>query len=215
MRGDRLGSGGPGLEAGEAGSSPSGGAPGSVPEGGHQGSCLASHPAFNPEEAGGLPSLRVHGCHPLPALTPRPGSPTGDEAGVHCAWLPPSGTGLHLVGTSRLASAKPPGGLGLLPPGTGGWGREDSGWTTQPPCHFSLSRLSQTRRLWPGLGSPLCSGLACASPRIEELGVPQAPGLTWSLTTDAGSPQAGVKGMGRSRVQSGLGLYFPGAHASV
>ena len=153
--GDRLGTGGPGLEAGEAGSSPSGGAPGSGPEGGHQGSCPASHPAFNPKEAEGcLPCVSMAATLSQPRSHSR-ALPPGTGAGVHWALPPPPGTGRPLVGTSRLAAPKPPGGLGLLPPGAGGPGREDPGWTAQPPCHFSYCQDS------PRLGG-LAWGLRCA-----------------------------------------------------
>lgn len=192
--GDRRGTGGPGLEAGEAGSSPSEGALGTGPEWGHRGSCPASRPAFHPKEAGGLVSMAAT----LPGRVPTAGLSPWGRGGVHRAWPPPPGTGLPLAGTSHVAAPKPPVGLGLFPPGAGGQGREAPArrvWTGQPSCRFSHCQdCPRLGGCWPGLGSPLCSGPACDSPAVGELGVPQSPGLTWSLTMDAGAPQAGPTG---------------------
>ena len=85
--GDRLGTGGPGLEAGEAGSSPSGGAPGSGPEGGHQGSCPASHPAFNPKEAEGcLPCVSMAATLSQPRSLPHHHLPQAAATLALCSW---------------------------------------------------------------------------------------------------------------------------------
>lgn len=150
-----------------------------------------------PKKPGGcLPCVSMAATLPGHAPTARL-SPWG-RGGVHRAWPPPPGTGLPLVGTSRVAAPKPSFGLGLFPPGAGGQGREDPAgrvWTVQPSCRFS--HCQDCPRLggwWPGLGSPLCSGPACDSPTVGELGVTQSPGLTWSLTMDAGAPQAGPTG---------------------
>lgn len=154
--GDWLGTGGPGLEAVEAGSSPSGGAPGTGPEWGHRGSCPASRPAFHPKEARGLPSLRVHGRHP-----PRPCSHS-QALPLGTGWGPP-----RMAASSRHRPSPgwdQPGGCsktliwaGTVPTrgrgaGKGGPGREGLDCAAILSLQ-SLSRLSQTRWLvaWPGV----------------------------------------------------------------
>ena len=150
-----------------------------------------------PKKLGGcLPCMSMAAT--LPSHVPKAGLSPWGRGSVHHAWPPPPGTGLPLVGTSQVAAPKPPVGRGLFPPGAGGRGREALAgrvWTVQPSCHFSHCQdCPRFGGCWSGLGSPLCSGPACDSSTVGELGVRQSPGLTWSLTMDARAPQAGPTG---------------------